>query len=267
MILSYVFQLTSNPVPCTDTSWCGFSIQHGFFYLPEEAICKDKPGRNWGWFASVNSFGQFLFSCLFTPKGFFKILFLVLLWPVQVFREFYPTNEEVVTLECVWKSDKFVLLERMCKSNTGSPDGDLTEDASLGASTIKYQSVESFLGGKHFSWFSSDPQPPPHSRFLISFKTSFRCNCMFPTSFLWSKNVPLPSRVFYALCFAHSDVISFKIGSYFVEAIIKLWFFLLLIGWYVACLHNFSLAIPVWWTLMAFIAKEWLQLSESRWAE
>ncbi|KAG2706177.1 hypothetical protein I3760_05G092400 [Carya illinoinensis] len=66
---------------------------------------------------------------------------------IEVFREFYPTNEEVVTLECVWKSDKFVLLERMCKSNTGSPDEDLTEDASLGASAVKYQSVESFLGG------------------------------------------------------------------------------------------------------------------------
>ncbi|XP_041012508.1 uncharacterized protein LOC121255995 isoform X2 [Juglans microcarpa x Juglans regia] len=65
---------------------------------------------------------------------------------IEVFREFYPTNEEVVTLECVWKSDKFVLLERMCKSNTGSPDEDLIEDASLGASAVKYLHVESFLG-------------------------------------------------------------------------------------------------------------------------
>ncbi|XP_035540714.1 uncharacterized protein LOC109012145 isoform X2 [Juglans regia] len=65
---------------------------------------------------------------------------------IEVFREFYPTYEEVVTLECVWKSDKFVLLERMCKSNTGSPDEDLIEDAYLGASAVKYLNVESFLG-------------------------------------------------------------------------------------------------------------------------
>jgi hypothetical protein len=69
---------------------------------------------------------------------------------MQVFREFYPTNEDFVTLDCVWKSDKFVLLERMLNSKTGSQDGDLKEDSSLGALTVKYRSIESFLGGKHF---------------------------------------------------------------------------------------------------------------------
>ncbi|KAM3696480.1 hypothetical protein ACB098_06G042100 [Castanea mollissima] len=65
---------------------------------------------------------------------------------IEVFREYYPTNEEFATLECVWKSDKFVLLERTPKSKTGSQVGDLIEDVSLGASAVKYQSIESFLG-------------------------------------------------------------------------------------------------------------------------
>ncbi|KAF5478867.1 hypothetical protein F2P56_005394 [Juglans regia] len=65
---------------------------------------------------------------------------------IEVFREFYPNNDEVVTLECVWKLDKFVSLERTYKSNTGSPNGDLKEDASIGTSAVKYQSIESFIG-------------------------------------------------------------------------------------------------------------------------
>jgi hypothetical protein len=72
---------------------------------------------------------------------------------VQVFREYYPTNEEFSTLECVWKSDKFVSLERTHKSKTGSQDGDHMEDVPLEASAVKYQSIESFLGGKHFHGF------------------------------------------------------------------------------------------------------------------
>ena len=55
---------------------------------------------------------------------------------MQVFREFYPTNEEFVTLECVWKSGKFVLIERMHENKTGSQEGDLKGDASLGALTV-----------------------------------------------------------------------------------------------------------------------------------
>ncbi|KAL0000894.1 hypothetical protein SO802_014675 [Lithocarpus litseifolius] len=65
---------------------------------------------------------------------------------IEVFREYFPTNEEFATLECVWKSDKFVLLERTHKSKTGSQEGDLIEDISLGTSAVKYQSIEFFLG-------------------------------------------------------------------------------------------------------------------------
>ncbi|CAN1242873.1 hypothetical protein LINPERPRIM_LOCUS5482 [Linum perenne] len=31
---------------------------------------------------------------------------------IEVFREYYPSNKEFISLECVWKVDKFVLLER-----------------------------------------------------------------------------------------------------------------------------------------------------------
>ncbi|XP_021828766.1 uncharacterized protein LOC110769151 [Prunus avium] len=61
---------------------------------------------------------------------------------LEVFREFYPTNEEFIILECVLKSDKFELLESTHKSEIASHDGDLA----LGASSVLYQSVESFLG-------------------------------------------------------------------------------------------------------------------------
>ncbi|KAM1474566.1 hypothetical protein ACFX2I_030562 [Malus domestica] len=47
---------------------------------------------------------------------------------LEVFREFYAINEEIIILECVWKSDNH--------------DGAL----SLGASSVLYQSTESFLG-------------------------------------------------------------------------------------------------------------------------
>ncbi|CAN6694584.1 unnamed protein product [Malus baccata var. baccata] len=35
---------------------------------------------------------------------------------LEVFREFYPINEEIIILECVWKSDKFELIERTHKT-------------------------------------------------------------------------------------------------------------------------------------------------------
>ncbi|CAN6560749.1 unnamed protein product [Malus baccata var. baccata] len=35
---------------------------------------------------------------------------------LEVFREFYPINEEIIILECAWKSDKFELIERTHKT-------------------------------------------------------------------------------------------------------------------------------------------------------
>lgn len=64
---------------------------------------------------------------------------------IEFFREYYPTNEEFVTLECVWEADKFVLLERIKKIKMKNLDGDPREDVSLGTSTIQYQSIEALL--------------------------------------------------------------------------------------------------------------------------
>ncbi|TQD90543.1 hypothetical protein C1H46_023889 [Malus baccata] len=61
---------------------------------------------------------------------------------LEVFREFYPTNEEIIILECVWKSDKFELIERTHKNEIATHDGDLC----LGESSVLYQSTESILG-------------------------------------------------------------------------------------------------------------------------
>ncbi|XP_068339301.1 uncharacterized protein [Pyrus communis] len=66
---------------------------------------------------------------------------------LEVFREFYPTNEEIIILECVWKSDKFELIERTHKTEIATHDGDLC----LGESSVLYQSTESILGDANHS--------------------------------------------------------------------------------------------------------------------
>ncbi|RZC76018.1 hypothetical protein C5167_000198 [Papaver somniferum] len=58
----------------------------------------------------------------------------------QVVREYYPSNDEIVTLECVWDKDKFVLLEKVNKFEIKK------RETGLQSSNIKYQTVEAFLG-------------------------------------------------------------------------------------------------------------------------
>uniref|UniRef100_A0A6P4BI47 uncharacterized protein LOC107432211 isoform X1 n=1 Tax=Ziziphus jujuba TaxID=326968 RepID=A0A6P4BI47_ZIZJJ len=70
---------------------------------------------------------------------------------LEVFREIFPTKEEFATLECVWKSDKFILLERRHKSDISSHDGDPEGNASIPALSLKYQSLDSFLGDEPHS--------------------------------------------------------------------------------------------------------------------
>ncbi|KAA8526957.1 hypothetical protein F0562_008814 [Nyssa sinensis] len=86
-------------------------------------------------FNMVSSLSQKEQSVKLTQEGF------------EVFREYYPTNEEAITLECVWETDKFVLFERTNKNEIKNQDKDLGEDVSLGASAIKYQRIEVLLGG------------------------------------------------------------------------------------------------------------------------
>ncbi|GAV68614.1 hypothetical protein CFOL_v3_12117 [Cephalotus follicularis] len=64
---------------------------------------------------------------------------------IEVFREFYPTNEDFITLECEWKTDKFVLLEKNLKSEIPSQEGDIGGDVSIGDSAVQYWSIETFL--------------------------------------------------------------------------------------------------------------------------
>ncbi|KDP31345.1 hypothetical protein JCGZ_11721 [Jatropha curcas] len=85
------------------------TIQHGLFSLPKEAISK------------------------ITQEG------------IEVFREYYPSNMEFFTLECLWKRGKFILLERTHKSNIKVQDVDLG-DGSVKTSALQYKSIESFLG-------------------------------------------------------------------------------------------------------------------------
>lgn len=68
---------------------------------------------------------------------------------MQVYREFYPKKEDYVTLECVWNTDKFVLAERMNKCEIEMPEGDNGGEVSVGNNAMRYQSIESFLGGKN----------------------------------------------------------------------------------------------------------------------
>ncbi|KAL0553212.1 hypothetical protein IC582_007100 [Cucumis melo] len=64
---------------------------------------------------------------------------------IQVFREFYPTNDEFVLLECVWEVDKFILKEKIQEVATKNQEH-IGPDVSLATSAIWYQKLQSFLG-------------------------------------------------------------------------------------------------------------------------
>ncbi|RHN65841.1 hypothetical protein MtrunA17_Chr3g0084341 [Medicago truncatula] len=67
---------------------------------------------------------------------------------IEVFREFYPASDDVeyVTLECVWKSDKFILHERKHKKENESQGEDSGGNLSVQASGVNYDTIESILG-------------------------------------------------------------------------------------------------------------------------
>ncbi|KAJ8763684.1 hypothetical protein K2173_003156 [Erythroxylum novogranatense] len=80
-------------------------------------------------------------SCISLKKQSVKII----QGGVEVFREYYPIKRGFVTLECIWQTDKFVLLEATPKNNLISQD-EGNKDASVGTSAPRYESIESFLG-------------------------------------------------------------------------------------------------------------------------
>jgi hypothetical protein len=70
----------------------------------------------------------------------------------QVFREFYPIgddDDDYVILECVWKSDKYILHESKHKRENESQGEDSGGNLSVQASGVNYNTIDSILGGKH----------------------------------------------------------------------------------------------------------------------
>uniref|UniRef100_A0A0A0LBJ0 Nucleolus and neural progenitor protein-like N-terminal domain-containing protein n=1 Tax=Cucumis sativus TaxID=3659 RepID=A0A0A0LBJ0_CUCSA len=65
---------------------------------------------------------------------------------IQVFREFYPTNDEYVLLECIWEVDKFILKEKKNEIATKNQEEHIAPDFSLATSAMRYQKLRSFLG-------------------------------------------------------------------------------------------------------------------------
>ncbi|KAB5534798.1 hypothetical protein DKX38_017884 [Salix brachista] len=74
---------------------------------------------------------------------------------LEVFREYYPTNIEFVTLECLWKTDKYVLVEKThrtdVKGQDGGPGGGSTEK-----SVPRYWTIESFLADSDSDFEKAD---------------------------------------------------------------------------------------------------------------
>ncbi|CAN7097611.1 uncharacterized protein LOC103871314 isoform X1 [Brassica rapa] len=67
---------------------------------------------------------------------------------IEVFREFYPKDEECFTLlDCVWKTDKYVLLETLQNCESSKPlEENVSQDATTRDSLVQYQTSVSSLG-------------------------------------------------------------------------------------------------------------------------
>ncbi|KAL3503469.1 hypothetical protein ACH5RR_037918 [Cinchona calisaya] len=83
---------------------------------------------------TVSSLAQKVQAIKITEEGF------------EVFREYYPMKEQFISLECIWQTDKYVLVETMHESEPKSQGKDGGEDVPLGASAVRYQSIEVLLG-------------------------------------------------------------------------------------------------------------------------
>ncbi|XP_068640455.1 uncharacterized protein [Aristolochia californica] len=79
---------------------------------------------------------------------------------IEVFREYFPPRGEVLTLECVWLKDKFVLLER---NVTSEQDGVSREETilPLGESVIQYESIVLAAEGPCLKRGVDDGSVPP----------------------------------------------------------------------------------------------------------
>ncbi|XP_076935619.1 uncharacterized protein LOC143602374 [Bidens hawaiensis] len=70
---------------------------------------------------------------------------------IEVYREYYPTNEqtneELVFLECVWETDKFMLLEKTIEPENTNPETvNYNVIVCQGSSAVEYKRIETILG-------------------------------------------------------------------------------------------------------------------------
>ncbi|KAK1391205.1 Cytosolic carboxypeptidase [Heracleum sosnowskyi] len=65
---------------------------------------------------------------------------------LEVYRDLFPTREQAVYLDCVWKTDKFVLFENISERVDTNQDEILMDVYPGGASTVQYQCIETLLG-------------------------------------------------------------------------------------------------------------------------
>ena len=70
---------------------------------------------------------------------------------MQVFRDFDPVSDDFVTLECVCKSDKFILLERKHKRVNESQAVDSGGIVFVQTSNVNYNCIVSFLEKDEYS--------------------------------------------------------------------------------------------------------------------
>ncbi|KAK4780436.1 hypothetical protein SAY87_016542 [Trapa incisa] len=63
----------------------------------------------------------------------------------EIFSEYYPIYQDYVILECIWKADKFVLMETAQKIEIESQVQNLDKNGSLAEVQVLYESIEAFL--------------------------------------------------------------------------------------------------------------------------
>ncbi|KAK8602898.1 hypothetical protein V6N13_085100 [Hibiscus sabdariffa] len=82
----------------------------------------------------------------------------------QVFREFYPKEEDYVTLECVWNTGKSMLVERTNTGEIEMQERDNDGEVSVGGNEARYKTIESVLGDDEPTAGNADAERSPHMK-------------------------------------------------------------------------------------------------------
>ncbi|CAL9095912.1 unnamed protein product [Musa textilis] len=81
---------------------------------------------------------------------------------IEAFREYYPSTDRVLTLDCVWREDKFFLVEKTENRNIENRNEDLS--AVPFTTSVQYETFELFDEAKHenicFPTMETDTHPP-----------------------------------------------------------------------------------------------------------